>query len=225
MYYTPRTGTIWIRAYDEGIVKRLGGTLGVSGETANTYYAQFSGQDCIGPNTSLNVPIIFGNPEPIFANKTYPSYSVKRDSIEPNLSRWHSVGQLQEVWGVTGTEQVINGITGYEQVETSPQAWPYDITYTISLYARYEYEAQTLLRNMMRKFPPRNYITVIDSMNENRTYECFNDSSITDISEIVDVSERLKGYSITVRVEGEIDLVDPIITKSVQTVVLSADKK
>lgn len=225
MYYTPRIGTIWIRAYDEGIVKKLGGVLGVSGENPNTYYVQFGSQDCIGPNTSLNVPVVFGNPEPIFANKIYPSYSVKRDGMEPNLARWHSIGQMQEHWGVTGTEEIVNGVTGYREVEIAPQAWPYDLTYTISLYARYEYEAQTLLKRLMRKFPPRSSVTAIDSLNNNRTYECFNDSSLADLSELVDVSERVKSYSITVRVEGEIDLADPLITKSVQTVVLSADKK
>lgn len=224
MYYTPRIGTIWLRAYDEGIIKKLGGTLNPAGETANTYYVQFTSQDCIGPNTSLNVPVHFGNPEPIFTNKTYPSYSVKRDSIEPNLARWHSVGQMQQVWGVTGTEETINGVPGYRQVEVHQQAWPYDITYTITAYARYEYEAQTLLRNMLRKFPPISAVRVIDSLNENRTYECFNSNAISDLSEIVDVSERVKAYSITVRVEGEIDLTEPTIRESVQTVVLSAEK-
>lgn len=226
MDYTPRTGSIWLRAYDEGIVKKLGGVLGVSGEAANTYYVQFGPSgNCISPNTSTNVPVHFGNPEAIFANKTYPSFSVKRDSFEPNMARWHSQGQMQEMYGIPGTEQVVNGVSGYGQVEVSPQAWPYDITYTVSAYARYEYEAQTLLRNLMKKFPPRSYVTAIDSLGDNRTYECFNDNAVSDLSEIVDVSERVKAYSVTVRVEGEIDLVDPVIVDSVQSIVMTAQKK
>jgi hypothetical protein len=225
MQYTNRTGTIWVRNYDEGIVKKLGGTLSVTGEIPNTYYVPFGGQACISPNTSFNVPVIFGNPEPVFANKVYPAYNVKRDDFQPNLARWHSVGSIQENWGVTGTEEIVNGVSGFSSVETSPQAWPYDFTYTVTLYARYEYEAQTLLRNMMRRFPPISQVIVKDSLDDYRSYACLNNNPIQDLSEIVDISERLKSYSISVLVQGELDLVDPIITESVQSVVMSANKQ
>lgn len=217
--YTPRTGKVWIRDFDASIIKRLGATLVTSGANANNYLVHFPTGSCLNPSAPLDIPVIWGGPEQVFEKKVYPSYVIKRESFEPALSRWHSVQQLQEVWGIPGTSHVVDGETVYDQTELAIQAWPYDFTYSISIFARYEYEAQTLLKNLITKFPPRGYVTVIDSLGDNRTYECFNDSSINDLGEIVDVSERLRSYAITVKVLGEIDLTDPIVVDTVQTVV------
>jgi hypothetical protein len=138
--------------------------------------------------------------------------------MEPALERWHSYGHQDYIAGVEGTDHIVDGETVYDQVEMKPQAWPYDINYTIACYSRYEYEAQTILRHIMRRFRPRLYITVLDSIGENRYYTFFSDGAVNDIGEIVDVAERLKGYSISVKVEGEIDLVDPAVRSTAQQV-------
>ena len=220
--YTPRIGKVWIRDFDDGIIKKLGSILVTTGPNANSYVVTFPIGSCLNPSAPLDVPVIWGSPEQVLTKKVYPSYLVKRESFEPNLARWHSIQQMQQIWGVTGTSHVVDGKTVYDRLEISPQAWPYDITYTITIFARYEYEVQTLLKNLLTRFPPRNcIITVKDSLNDNRTYECLNDSAINDLGEIVDVSDRLKSYSISVKVLAEIDLSDPVVVDSVHTVVLS----
>jgi len=221
-YYTPRIGSVWLRAFDEGIVKALGAVSHTVGEGRNNYYVSMPSGSCISQGTSLDIPVIFGNPDPLFEKKIYPAFSVKREGATPALERWHP-GAMQEFYGIPGTESVVNGVTQYGQVRQSPQAWPYDINYTISVYSKYEYEAQTLLQHMLRKFPPRWDVSVLDSYNEVRTYDMFNDSDVADQSEIVDISERVKSYSISVKIEGEIDLTDPIVNNSVQSVEMSAE--
>jgi hypothetical protein len=211
--YTPRVGQIWLRAYDEGVITRLGAALG-TGTSANNYFVNFPIGSCMNPAAPLNVPVIWSSPEQLFEKKTYPAYLIKRESIEPALERWGSVGAIQQVWGVPGTE---NG-SNYNKTELEVQAWPYNISYTITIYARYEYEAQTLLMNLLKRFPPYGYITVKDSLNDNRTYECLAVNAIQDLSEIVDVSERLKSYSHSIQVLGEIDVTDPVIVDTVLTV-------
>jgi len=210
------TGNVWIRDFDKGIVETMGAVVKlvtdpVTCEKKNNYYVSIPG---VNP---FEVPVIFGNPEQVFENKILPSIVVMRDSVELNLSRWHSVGQEEYYAGVTGGISglppggivTVNGVTGYSYLETKKQAWPYDFFYTISIYARFEYEALNMLKYILRKYQPHSSVKVIDSLNEVRYYDVYNESSISDISEIVDVADRTKAYSINLRVEGEIDLIDP----------------
>jgi hypothetical protein len=200
--YTPPIGTVWVKDFDRGIVLNLGATL-----VGNNYFVVFASG--LSPNTSLNVPVSFDRPEQVYEQKIYPSYTITRDEPELDLSRWYGVAQVQEMSGV-GTPHLVNGVMVYDEVKLAPQAWPYTIKYTISCYARFEYEAQTLLRNLVRRFNPRGYINVIDSLGDTRTYDCFVDAGFTNISDIVDVSERVKAYSINCRVIGELDLAKPM---------------
>lgn len=222
LLYTPRTGSVWLRSFDEGVIKSLGAVLRTTGDGKNNYYVPIAPGSCMTPGASADIPVIFGNPDPLFEKKTYPAFVVKRESVDNALQRWHPAS-LQEFWGKTGTEVTVNGQTMYGQVEQSPQAWPYDITYSISVYSKYEYEAQTLLLHMLRKFQPRCFISVLDSLNETRTYDAFNDGGISDLSEIVDISERVKAYSISLKVEAEIDLVAPVESNTVQDVEIRTD--
>lgn len=207
--YTPNTGQVWVRDFDLGVVLQLNPVL-----VDNNYFVEFSSG--LSSSSGTQVPIVFDKPEQVYEIRSYPFIHVKRDSMEPALERWHSYGHQDYIAGVPGTEHVVDGETVYDQVEAKPQAWPYDINYTISCYSRYEYEAQTILRHIMRRFRPRLYITVVDTLSENRYYTFFSDGAVNDIGEIVDVAERLKGYSISVKVEGEIDLVDPTVRSTVQ---------
>jgi len=209
---------VWIRDYDQGVVNQLQPVL-----IDNNYFVRFlSG---LSSSSGTDVPVIFDKPEQVYEIRSYPFIHVKRESMEPDLARWHSYGQQDYIAGVPGTEHVVDGETVYDEVETKPQAWPYNITYTIAVYSRFEYEAQTILRHIMRRFRPRLYITVKDSLDEERYYTFFSDSAVSDIGEIVDVAQRLRGYSISVRVEGEIDLVDPVVRPTAQQVVVSIETK
>lgn len=221
VFYTPRTGKVWLRDFDLGVVKRLGGILDT---VANNYFINVPSGTCLSPGVSTKIPVIFGDPEPLFEKKIYPSFSVKRDSFLPALERWHSTGQMQEKWGVTGTEVIVNSETFYNQVELSPQAWPYTISYTISIYSRYEYEALALIEHILRKFPPRSHLIIKDSLGDDRSYDVFSDSDVSNISELIDVSERMKGYSLSISVEAELDFDDPVIVDTVQSVEVSVQK-
>ena len=214
--FTPKTGEVWLRDFDSGVVLQLQPTL-----INNNYFVVFSSG--LSGSSSPNVPVIFNQPEQVYEIRSYPFIHVKREAFTPALERWHSYGQQDHIAGVPGTENIVDGEIFYDQVEIKPQAWPYDIEYVISVYSRFEYEAQTLLRHVMRRFQPRGYITVQDSVSEDRFYTYFSDPAVADIGEIVDVAQRLRGYSVSVKVEGEIDLVDPVIRDTVQQVVVSTD--
>lgn len=215
--YTPKTGEVWIRNFDRGVVEHLQPTI-----INNDYYVNFSSG--LSPNTNENVKIVFNKPEMVLNYIEYPIIHIQRESYTPNLERWHSYGQLEYKQGVPGTEIPGTNPVRYSEIEMQQQAWPYDMNYTIACYSRYEYEAQTLLKWILRLYRPRGYIKVIDSLSEDRFYTFFSDPAIQDLGEIVDVANRVKAYAISVLVEGELDLTDPMTTGVVQDVEINSER-
>jgi hypothetical protein len=246
--YSPRTGTVFIEAFDQGVlaqIAKLGSQLVYEPVTGKPLpspglpdYGPGGKQPAICNDKSYFVEIappvpgkpadvvfvIMGNPEQALVASILPMIVVRRDSIQPDMKRWNSFGHIDYFQGVSGSIEVQGNVSGFSLVETKPQAMPYELSYTISIYARLETQALRILRRLLRRFPPYGAIPVIDSLKEQRTYTTYNDSSVSDISEIVDVSERTRGYSFSIRVEGELDLYDEDIRSTVSTVQVQSEK-
>lgn len=158
-------------------------------------------------NSTQNVDVYFAQPEAIFKRKKYPFITVNRDDFAPAMHRWHSVGQLEYKVPV-GTPLEINGVSGSSTMGSKIQAFPYDFTYTISCFNRYETTVQPILAKLLKLWPPTGKLYLIDSLGLPRTYEAYMESPIVNLSELIDTVNRVRGYAITIRVEGELDLVD-----------------
>lgn len=217
------TGSVFIRAYDEGMFETLGAVVRTENQTTLGRERRGYWIDEVF-TAPVQVPVIFNNPEQIYEFKIYPSYFIRRNDIQPALARWHSVKSFEYVSGVSGFES-IDGVSGFSAVEIKPQAWPHDIFYTVACYARYEHEAIPMIKRILKTFPPYSKVFVRDSLGDVRSYTVFNESGIQDISDFVDVADRLKAYSIDIRIEGELDLVDPITLPTVGSIVKSVNKK
>lgn len=203
--YTPKTGIVTIRNFDQGLIETLG-AVNVGG----VYYLTLA-----GIQEGVDIPVIFRQPEQPLTSHRLPAIIITRENFEAANSRWQSVRDFDYFTGVSGTETVIDGVSGYKEVEFKAQSWPWDIPYTIACYARYEYDAQVILLKMMRRFKPYCAIFVTDSLSVVRSYTGFLEGAINDISEVTDVADRVRGFSMTVRVEGEIDLFDPVLADTV----------
>jgi len=138
--------------------------------------------------------------------------------MEPALNRWLSVKSVEYSSGVSGTDEVIDGVSGFSRIEQKEQAWPFDIYYTISCYARYEHEAIPMMKRLLKTFRPYSKIDLTDSLGDNRSYTVFAETGVQDIGEFVDVADRLKAYTIDIRIEGELDVNDPVVRDSIGTV-------
>lgn len=158
-----------------------------------------------------NISVYFAQPEQIFKRKVYPFITISRE-FEPAMGRWMNVEQLEYKIGVAGTGVKINGVSGFGTMTSKIQAFPYDFTYTISCYHRYENLVQPILAKLLKLWPPLGKLFVIDSLGLLRTYEAYMESPIVNLQEMLDSVSRLRGYALTVRVEGEIDLIDTPIT-------------
>jgi hypothetical protein len=180
----------------------------------------------VDPCYKLNIPgasrnpisVYFAKPEQIFKKKVFPFVSIERDDFSPAMQRWMSVGQLEYKVGVSGTQATINGRTGFLMNEIKFQAMPYDFIYTISCFDRYERTVQPILLKLLQQFPPVGKIKVFDSLELERSYECYMEGPVASIHEIVDPTMRVRGYSFTIRVEGQLDLAGPFTTNAVSGV-------
>lgn len=216
------TGTIFIRNYDEGIFSTLGATV------MNTPNGPQYQMTVLGA-TNNQVPCYFGKPEQHFQKRVFPMVVVDRE-MTPNLARWMGIGQLQYRAGL-GTPIFVGGVSGlpsvsgYGQYQELFQAFPYDMTYTISCWDRYETPVQLILQKVLKVFPPTSTLNVLDSLGLPRTYEAFNEGGPTELHEALDAVTRIRGYAITVRVLGELDLIDPIVAAAVSGFVLRISRQ
>lgn len=219
-----QTGEVGIRNFDIGIMDTLGASPDTDGLFADKDFkkniSNFNANDycfkLVVPSVSNGaVPVYFAQPDTPYRAKYFPLITISRDDIVPNLQRWMNVGQLEYRAGIPQSYVVINGVSGYTQYVSKQQAMPYDFFYTISVYDRYERSVQTVLLKVLQSFPPIGKLFVKDSLGLQRTYEVYQEGGVSPLNEIVDAAQRIRGYSITIRVEGEIDLIAPVDKQAV----------
>lgn len=188
-----KTGGMFLRQFDSGVLSTLGATPDPSDPVDPCYALHVQFVDGL-----RKVPVYFSQPEAIFKKKVFPFVVVNRDDISLAMHRWMGVGQLEY--------RVRNIDT--QELTTKPQAFPHDLTYTISVWDRYEPLAQTILKQVLKALNPVGRLLVNDSLGLQRSYEYYWEGSIANLQEIIDPVTRARGYALTIRVEGELDLVD-----------------
>lgn len=199
---SPKTGSVFLRNFDQGVVETMNGEVRLIAGQRN-YFID------IPACTPVAVPVIFLNPEQVFEDKIYPSFTMSRSGAFPALQRWHSVGQLEYIADAVSGYSVVGGVTGPDFVEIKAQAIPFDITYDIACYARYEREAVPMIKHLLRVWQPYSKLRLVDSLGQNRVYSVYNENDVSDLAEVTSVAERVRGYLVSIRVEGELDINDP----------------
>ena len=213
------TGSVFVRNFDQGVVEALGAVVRTD-VLVSVGMRQRHGYWIDETFTSPTpVPVIFNNPEQIYEKKIYPSFLITRNSMEPAMVRWLSVKSIEYTSGVSGTDEVVDGVSGFSSIEQKEQAWPFDIYYTVSCYARYEHEAIPMMKRLLKTYRPYSKINLIDSLGGSRSYTVFAETGVQDIGEFVDVADRLKAYSIDIRVEAELDVNDPVVRDTLGSLV------
>ena len=203
-----RTGYVFMRDFDLGMFTTMGASLG-----SDAYTVPVTG--------SLDVPVIFANPEQVLEDYLLPSVVVRRDDMTLALNRLHPGLETYRV-AATGASSVEvtynnNGIpataTGHDGYEVGEQAHPFDFTYTLSLFSRYRNQLNTMLRYMVNIFKPYHSVSVKDTLDETRSYSGFMES-ISNLDEITTINDRAVGFSLSVRVEGELDFHETAIDET-----------
>lgn len=219
------TGTVGLRAFDEGVVVTMGAQLAYNSKGVPVNYflpvAGVKGRVGRDGTPIPGVPIVFAFPEDVFEKYDFPLIVVRRDDISPAMNRWHP-GTLQYRAPAMSASSVVTDsnpgnpdapdLIGFDSVEELQQAVPYDITYTISIYARNRgsgtNQANGVLNAILRQYQPYSSITVTDSLGDWRTYSAFQEA-ISHLDEVPEVVDRVIGFAVTLRIEAELDLNDP----------------
>lgn len=212
--WNKQTGDVWVRNFDEGVLKALGALPDPSDPNDPCYSVVIA--PIISTDPAEKVPVYFSQPNMVYRPKKVPSITISRDDFSPALQRWMGVGQLEYRAGVSGTEAVFgNGVSGYTQYVSKPQAMPYDFSYTIVCTHVSDRMVQGLLRLVLKSFPPIGKLFVNDSLGLLRSYEARSEGPIPTTKDSVDAVNRFVSYTVNVRVDGEIDLTSPYSSSSV----------
>lgn len=149
--------------------------------------------------------VVYKRPEPTTVSAVLPMIAILRDSTVPANERL-----LTQVVSYRlpceGAKRVsAGGCLGWSSYEQKDKEQPYDFFYSIECWARFRTVAQILLQMMMKRFPQRGTVTVVDSLDNARTYATYQ-QGVSDLTNVSSMVERIPGFSLSMKVEGELTL-------------------
>jgi hypothetical protein len=221
------TGDVVIRDFDRGVIETMGGTIVnddyfilVEGVVPPPYPLDYRDQALCGKQMP-GIPIIWASPDDRFESWVLPCLVVRRESIDPASERWPSFYQKYRAPATDATAlQVTRGtqtFNGYDKYEQQQGHFPYDITYVINVLSageKPESDVQRMLLHVLRFYPPKDsLVEVRDSLGDERTYEVFSEGPVN-LAEALDIVDKQAGYSVNIKVKGELDLRDPVVKES-----------
>ncbi len=213
-------GTVFIRNFDMGLVKdTLGATLfdiERDGETTQQFILDLPQLDGYGPDDySGKIPVIFWPPEGVFDPYVLPSVIIRPGDPIAALQRWESLGGKAYRMPAEGAKLITlaDGRQGYDRYEDRLKAMPFDIPYDVEFKARKRWQKVVMLEYAMKKFWTRVFYAT-DSAGNERTYEMKVEAQ-SSADELADITDRTLVYLVSLLVEAELDLNDPIVHKAV----------
>jgi hypothetical protein len=200
-----RTGNVDYQDWDEAMLRGIGALPDVA---KNQWYLPLDGifVQVDGRQEPIKrALVVYKRPEPTAISATVPMIAVIRDSIVPA-----DVRKLSPVVSFRlpceGAQRVsAGGEIGWTSYETKDKEQPYDFFYTFECWARFRTVAQMLLLMVMKKFPQNGAVTILDGLDNPRTYAVFQ-QGVTDLTDVSSMVERIPGYALSVRVEAELTL-------------------
>lgn len=220
-----RTGTVFIEDFDTGLVTTFGAvlkTITLDGEDVQDYAVQIPG--VTGPDEYDGlIPVIFQEPEDVYQDGFLPHVAISRSAITPAMTRWHPVGKAYQVAAKVAQQVVAqNGSVGPSLNELKGYALPFDITYDIHMRARLRAQANLMLKYMGRYYWAYGNVFFTDNEGDERGYVAYVES-IDNLDEVVEFSDRTIGFTMSVRVEAELDFSDPLVVPTARAFGISVE--
>lgn len=220
-----RTGSVFIDDFDVGLVTTFGAVLKpimLDGEEVQDYAVQIPG--VTGPDEYDGlVPVIFQEPEDVYQSGFLPHVAISRSAITPAMTRWHPAGKAYQIpAAVAQTVTAQDGSTGPSLNELKGYALPFDITYDLHMRGRLRQQANNMLRHIGRFYWAYSALYFTDSEGDERGYEAYVES-VDNLDEVVEFSDRTLGFTLSIRVEGELDFSDPIVVPTMRSAGIGLD--
>lgn len=236
-----RTGFVNVRSFNRGVIETLGAVSSVVDEEEH-YFLTLAPVETVGfdpatkspfnrgsvaPRPGLpGIPVTFSDPESVFKKYSLPAILVRLEGLDPAMQRWHpgllqyrapGRGALVTQYQSTPTSAAI---TGFDRVEQVDQAPPYDLVYSINVVAPKRGGglgvgfADRMLDHVLRTYPAYCEVKVKDSIGDLRSYESFMDG-VSLLDSVDGIADRVVGFSVSLRIEGELDTIDPVVRRTV----------
>lgn len=213
-----------LHLYHLGVAKTLGAKFDPDPQNPQSGNLYLTVPGVAYPEELKGVPIYFEIPDDLFVADKLPAVIIRCTDFDPALERWHP-GQTQYRIPPAYADPAASPDTpeiGFSHYEERPQAWPFDIRYSILLIARNRGstlggplpESHALLLYAMKRLPPYATIHCNDSLGGCRTYEGRTTYSTQD--QVIDVTGRTTAYELQLRVLAELDLAEAEAFKSVE---------
>lgn len=244
---TSPAGIVGLRNFDDAVVRAIGGVIH-GNETGKGLHSNYYIPNSILPVEPApglpGIPITFSHPEDVYSRYRQPVIVVRRDDFTPAMNRYHpghkswkAPAQTACPISVTFDQNTRAEYTvyGYDRYETKDTGVPFDIVYTISIYARHRgkgplpkkgvptgftgaagsprNQVNKMTDFVLRRCPPYCQILVEDSLGDTRKYSAFMEG-LSHLDEVPEVTERVIAFAITLRVEAELDLSDPVVRRA-----------
>ena len=218
---TTRTGIVFIEDFDEGLVRSFGAKLidiEIDGEECHEYVLI---EDSVqGPNRYKGaIPIIFGDPDDTYQAGLLPQIHVSRSGINTAGQRRESGGfEYRVPASESQTVTAWNGMSGPSLVEIKSRPEPHDITYDVTIkmpsgHGGGRRGANKLLRRIGAALSAQGVIEVMDSEGNLRVYPYLREN-LQDVTEVLEVGNRVAGWTVSGRILGELDFDDPYLCKT-----------
>jgi hypothetical protein len=208
---------VTIRDYDEGFLRTLlGEEVEIELDGEKTLAFGFPVPGVKGPDAFKGqVPLCFGEPEDVYQQSYLPMIVVKRTAFTPAMDRWMSYGEeyrvpADDAQSIALTMPDGTTVHGWDRWEFKEFAYPFDMLYTVEIRSKRRGPAERIFEKVSRYLRPNFQVFLFDSESEERGYNTFVEG-INMLDELSDVADRLVGYSYSIRVEGELDMRDPIV--------------
>lgn len=221
-----RTGSVFLEDFDTGVATTMGAELievTLDGERVQSYAVRIDG--VTGPDEYNGlIPVFMSDPEDAYQQNLLPQIVISRGSFSPQNERWHPGGHeyLAPAHGATQLPTA-DGRTIPSRRERKWWTHPYEISYDIHLRAKLRVAADRMLRHVGRHFWSYGQVHLRDSEGEERGYYAFMES-VENLSEIADISDRLQGHTLSLRVEGELDFQEPHVVPSQATIKTTVER-
>lgn len=222
-------GIVTIEDFDRGVIETLGAQpfLYEGTRTSQKYSYFWPLRTVKAPPGMPGVPILFDSGEDVYEKFKIPYVKVKPAGLTPAMHRYHPMTVQFRAPARTATPMVAGGAQGFNRYVERQQAHPFDLSYVLSLITTRRSmprpkaagagapqvgvveggSSNMLLTEILRVYPAYCGVNVRDSVGDYRVYTAFMEG-VTPIDQVTEVGDREIGYSISLRIEGELDL-DP----------------
>lgn len=212
---TELKGYLFYSHYDEAIINGMGADLNPVDPSQNPegqipgWQIQVPG--VCGSGNNKGVVVGFDIPESIYNAYVLPGVNIKRTSSEIDRSRLFpsEAGHKYRYPAPEGSPVNVEArdgspVTVATHYRQRLHATPENIFYEIEIRARAEVDALNILRFIRQRLRHRMYLPVMDSINERSFFTLFRDSQ-SNTTQVSDILDRFKSYTLSYRLEGQID--------------------